>query len=65
VRCGRTEEFESAAVLQAGEMAASSHGFRLLECVLNVRALCPDCLSQEGDQGSESPEVRTAALQHR
>jgi Fur family ferric uptake transcriptional regulator len=49
VRCGRTEEFESTAVLQAGETAASGHGFRLLECVLNVRALCPACLSREGD----------------
>jgi Fur family ferric uptake transcriptional regulator len=61
VRCGRTEEFESAAVLKAGEMAASSHAFRLLECVLNVRALCPACLGQEGVHGSESPEIRTAA----
>jgi len=43
VRCGQTEEFESAAVLKAGERAAGSHGFRLLECVLNVRALCPRC----------------------
>ncbi|MBM5801720.1 MAG: transcriptional repressor [Cyanobacteria bacterium K_DeepCast_35m_m2_023] len=47
VRCGRTEEFESAAVLQAGEAAASDHGFRLLECVLNVRALCPRCAAAE------------------
>ncbi|MDA0718209.1 MAG: Fur family transcriptional regulator [Cyanobacteria bacterium] len=43
VRCGRTEEFENAAVLQAGEKAAVGYGFRLLECVLNVRALCPSC----------------------
>ena len=43
VRCGRTEEFESAAVLAAGEEAADSHRFRLLECVLNVRGLCPAC----------------------
>ena len=49
VRCGRTEEFESAAVLQAGETAARGHGFRLLECVLNVRALCPTCLTRETD----------------
>jgi len=47
VRCGRTEEFENAAVLAAGEAAAGSHGFRLLESVLNVRAICPTCaLSQ-------------------
>jgi Fur family ferric uptake transcriptional regulator len=43
VRCGRTEEFESAVVLAAGLEAASAQGFRLLECVLNVRALCPPC----------------------
>ena len=47
VRCGRTEEFESMAVLAAGEEAAGRHGFRLLECVLNVRALCPGCASAE------------------
>lgn len=47
VRCGHTEEFESAAVLQAGEQAAGLHGFRLLECVLNVRALCPRCAVAE------------------
>jgi Fur family ferric uptake transcriptional regulator len=43
VGCGRTEEFESGAVLAAGEQAAGAHGFRLIECVLNVRALCPRC----------------------
>jgi Fur family ferric uptake transcriptional regulator len=47
VRCGHTEEFESQAVLQAGEAAAGLHGFRLLECVLNVRALCPACAAAE------------------
>ena len=43
VRCGRIEEFENAAVLAAAEAAAARHGFRLLEGVLNVRALCPLC----------------------
>ena len=47
VRCGRTEEFENPAVLAAGEAAASGHGFRLVECVLNVRALCPGCVAAE------------------
>jgi Fur family ferric uptake transcriptional regulator len=47
VRCGLTEEFESQAVLQAGEQAAQHHGFRLLECVLNVRALCRSCAAAE------------------
>ncbi len=45
VRCGRTEEFENGAVLSAGEGAARQHGFRLVECVLNVRGLCPECAS--------------------
>jgi Fur family ferric uptake transcriptional regulator len=45
VRCGRTEEFENAAVLAAGNAAADGHGFQLLECVLNVRALCPGCVA--------------------
>jgi Fur family ferric uptake transcriptional regulator len=43
VRCGRTEEFEATSVLEAGQQAAAARGFRLLECVLNVRALCPRC----------------------
>lgn len=47
VRCGRTEEFESEAVLAAGEAAAGTFGFRLLESVLNVRALCPACAAEE------------------
>ncbi|WP_399251346.1 Fur family transcriptional regulator [Synechococcus sp. CS-205] len=47
VGCGRTEEFESAVVLAEGRQAASSLGFRLIECVLNVRALCPRCAAGE------------------
>lgn len=47
VRCGQTEEFESLPVLEAGERAAQHHGFRLLNCVLNVRALCPQCAEKE------------------
>lgn len=43
VRCGRTEEFENGSVLSAGGEAAALHGFTLLDCVLNVRALCPAC----------------------
>ena len=46
VRCGRTEEFESGAVLVAGEQAALAQGFHLLECVLNVRCLCPGCAAE-------------------
>lgn len=47
VGCGRTEEFESSVVLEEGRLAAGSHGFRLIECVLNVRALCPRCAAGE------------------
>jgi Fur family ferric uptake transcriptional regulator len=47
VRCGRTEEFENPAVLAAGDRAAADHGFHLLECVLNVRALCPQCAAAD------------------
>ncbi len=43
VSCGRTEEFESEDVLQAGQEAAESIGFKLIESTLNVRALCPKC----------------------
>ncbi len=46
VRCGRTEEFEDAAVLTAGDQACRLSGFRLVECVLTVRALCPACAAQ-------------------
>jgi len=48
VRCGRTEEFEAEAVLQAGDQACRQNGFRLLECVLTVRALCPRCADLDG-----------------
>ena len=43
VRCGRTEEFEDQAVLKAGAQACEQKGFRLLECVLMVRARCQRC----------------------
>ncbi len=52
--CGRTEEFESTAVLAAGQEAAAAHGFRLIECVLNVRALCPRCAAAEPACNSHS-----------
>ena len=44
VRCGRTEEFESDQVLQAGKLAADRIGFKLIESTLNVRAICPNCM---------------------
>ncbi|MCP4972558.1 MAG: Fur family transcriptional regulator [Prochlorococcus sp.] len=43
VRCGRTEEFESDPVIQAGRAAAEHVGFQLIDSTLNVRALCPSC----------------------
>ena len=64
VRCGRTEEFESAAVLAAGEEAADSHRFRLLECVLNVRGLCPACSDQAGQPIAAGPTGAEALLRN-
>ncbi len=43
IRCGRTEEFENDKVLEAGKIAASEFGFKLIESALNVRAICPNC----------------------
>ena len=52
VACGRTEEFESEAVLEAGADAAERFGFKLLSSRLTVRGLCPSCAAiQGGDQG--------------
>ena len=56
VRCGRIEEFENPAVLLAAETAAARHGFRLLEGVLNVRALCPACTGSAPPAGARSAE---------
>jgi Fur family ferric uptake transcriptional regulator len=55
VRCGRIEEFEDASVLAAAEVAAVRHGFRLLEGMLNVRALCPACLAAQHSLKAEVP----------
>ncbi len=43
VRCGRTEEFESSEVLEAGCEAAKRFNFELIESSLTVRAVCPNC----------------------
>ncbi len=43
IHCGRTEEFESNEVIQAGQEAAKKFGFKLIESTLNVRALCSMC----------------------
>ena len=45
IRCGRTEEFESEPVLQAGAEAAKGFGFQLIESSLNVRGICSTCQS--------------------
>nr|WP_320665178.1 Fur family transcriptional regulator [Prochlorococcus sp. MIT 1223] len=44
IRCGRTEEFESNQVVQAGRLASEKLGFKLIESTLNVRAICPSCI---------------------
>ena len=43
IHCGRTEEFESNEVIQAGQKAAIKFGFKLIESTLNVRAICSMC----------------------
>lgn len=43
VRCGRTEEFENEAVLQAGRDACKQFDFELIDSSLNVRGVCPKC----------------------
>ena len=43
VRCGRTEEFESEEVLNAGLQASNKFGFDLIGSSLTVRGICPQC----------------------
>ena len=44
IRCGRTEEFESDQVIEAGKIAANLQGFKLIESSFKVKAICPNCL---------------------
>tara|TARA_Y100001978_G_C23700749_1_gene440706 strand:- start:4601 stop:5071 length:471 start_codon:yes stop_codon:yes gene_type:complete len=44
IRCGRTEEFESEQVIEAGKTAAKMKGFKLIESSFKVKAICPNCL---------------------
>ena len=43
IRCGRTEEFESNQVIEAGKNAAKIKGFKLIESSFKVKAICPNC----------------------
>jgi len=43
VRCGRTEDFESEAVLNAGLKASTGFGFDLIGSSLTVSGICPQC----------------------
>ena len=52
VACGRTEEFESPEVLQAGASAADQFGFKLLSPRLTVRGLCPSCAVLQGGEAN-------------
>ena len=52
VACGRTEEFESPEVLQAGASAAEQFGFKLLSPRLTVRGLCPSCAVLQGGEAN-------------
>ncbi len=67
VACGRTEEFESEAVLEAGADAADRFGFKLLSSRLTVRGLCPSCAAiQGGDQRlTLAPFLEVKELWHR
>ena len=44
IKCGRTEEFESDQVIEAGKRAANIKGFKLIESSFKVKAICPNCL---------------------
>ena len=57
IRCGRTEEFESEPVLAAGAKAAQGFGFKLIESTLNVRAICPNCQQQAGQDSEVSLDL--------
>ena len=52
VACGRTEEFESPEVLQAGASAAEQFGFKLLSPRLTVSGLCPSCAVLQGGEAN-------------
>jgi len=71
IGCGRTEEFESAPGLTAGGAGRQPQGIRLIECVLNVRALCRNCQAEASrahpalvgrSRGLSAPEHRTLGV---
>jgi Fur family transcriptional regulator, ferric uptake regulator len=43
VRCNKTIEFRSDAVLKVGTKTAQKEGFHLLDCQLSIHAVCPQC----------------------
>jgi Fur family transcriptional regulator, ferric uptake regulator len=43
VRCNKTIEFRSDAILKVGSKTAQKEGFHLLDCQLLIHAVCPQC----------------------
>lgn len=43
VRCSKTIEFKSDAVLKIGSKTAKREGYHLLDCQLSIHAVCPTC----------------------
>jgi Fur family transcriptional regulator, ferric uptake regulator len=43
VKCSKTIEFKSDAVLRIGTKTAHREGYHLLDCQLSIHAICPQC----------------------
>ncbi|MDC0833709.1 Fur family transcriptional regulator [Leptolyngbya valderiana BDU 20041] len=43
VKCNKTIEFKSDAVLKIGTKTAQKEGYHLLDCQLTIHAVCPAC----------------------
>lgn len=43
VRCNKTIEFKSDAVLKVGTKTSQKEGYYLLDCQLTIHAVCPTC----------------------
>lgn len=43
VRCNKTIEFKSDAILKIGTKASQKEGYHLLDCQLTIHAVCPAC----------------------
>uniref|UniRef100_B8HRG8 Ferric uptake regulation protein n=1 Tax=Cyanothece sp. (strain PCC 7425 / ATCC 29141) TaxID=395961 RepID=B8HRG8_CYAP4 len=43
IKCNKTIEFKSDAVLKIGSKTAQKEGYHLLDCQLSIHAICPQC----------------------